>query len=308
MSDNLTSVQHFDADTLAFVERDLLVKSAKIYKRQYPAFKLANGQILPIKIQPELAWADEVEIEEYDTVGMNCLISDYSKGGTRVGTLSRRVRYKIKTHGNHCGWSWEEINKASTHNRPLVAQRMEATREAYDKYINYTGFMGDEEAGLPGIFTTPLQRRSSSVQINSSFTPDQIIGMLNDHVNYLVSSTNDLASPAKLIMPVDKRNYLFNPRPYGDKSIGQMFLDNQRELGYIKEIVADNNLKGKGAAGTDVMLVLPNDEDKMYVSVPMPYTILPQQVLNLEVVVHTVGRYGGVQTLKPMEGLIVENV
>lgn len=302
------TVKHFDADTLGFVERDLLVKSAKIYKRQYPAFKLANGQILPVKIQTELQWADEVEIEEYDVVGMNCLISDYSKGGTRVGTLARRVRYKIKTHGNHCGWSWEEVNKAQAHNRPLVSMRMEATREAYDKYINFTGFNGDEEAGLPGILTTPIQRRSSSVQINSSFTPDQIVGMLNDHVSYLVSSTNELASPAKIIMPVDKRNYLFNPRPYGDKTIGQMFLDNQRELGYITEIVADNNLKGKGANGTDVMLILPNDPDKFYVSVPMPYTILPQQVQNLEVVVHTVGRFAGVHCLKPMESLLVENI
>ncbi len=47
----MTEIKHFDADTLGFVERDLLVKSAKIYKRQYPAFKLASGRNLPVRIQ-----------------------------------------------------------------------------------------------------------------------------------------------------------------------------------------------------------------------------------------------------------------
>lgn len=301
-----STLAHFDESTTLFIEKDLLVKSSKVYQRKNQPLKLANGLILPIVVMSELQWADEYEALEFDTIGMNSLISDYSKGGNRVGTVTRRVRYKIKTHGNHCAWSWEEVNKAYSQNRSLDGERLTATRDAYDKYINYTGYNGDETAGLPGIFSTPIQRRSSSVQINGNFTPDQIIGMLNDHVSYLASS--EIATPEKIVLPTDKYNYLFNPRPYGDKTIGQLFLENQRELGYIKSIVGDNNLKGKGANGTDVMLILPDNPEEFYVAIAMPYTILPPQTQNLEVVVHTVGRFGGVHCLKPLNSMLVENI
>lgn len=301
-------LRRWDSDTLMFAERELLRKLPTIYKRKYPQLKLASGVILPVKQQPELAWEDEVEIEEYDSVGINALISDYPKGGTRVGTLSRRIRYKIKTHSSNCAWSWEEVNKARVHNRPLAAMQLAATREAYEKFVDKTGFDGDEGAGLPGIFDIPMRRFSSSVQINSSFTPDQIVGMLNDHVSRLVSDTNELAVPKKLVLPIDKRNYLFNPRPYGDKTIGQMFLDNQRELGYIEEIVASNQMKGRGYNGTDVMLILPNDPERLYVSIPMAYTIISSENVGLEYITHTGGRFGGVHCHKPMELAMVENI
>ena len=299
-------ISHFDAETLLFAEKDLLAKSSKIYRRKNPPLKLANGQILPLVIIPDGEWADVYEVREFDSIGINCIISDYAKGGNRVGTVTRTAQYKIKTHGSFCGWSWEEVNKARASNRALESEGLEATRNAYDKYINFTGYHGDEAAGLPGIFNTPVQRRSSSVQINGNFTPDQIIGMLNDHVSFL--SSNEVALPKKLVLPTDKYNYLFNPRPYGDKTIGQMFLENQRELGYIESIIGDNNLKGKGTNGTDVMLILPDNPEEFYVAIAKPYTILPPQTVNLEIIVHTVGRFGGVHCLKPLNSMIVENI
>lgn len=306
--DDGSSNGHFDADTLAFVGRQLVVQRTTAYKKRYAPLKMANGSILPIRIDTSLAWADEVEIEEYDTVGISALISDYTKGGPRVGTLTRRARYPIKTIGNHTGWSWEEVNKARAFNKPLQQQRLTATREANDKYVNITSYLGDDTVGLPGIFNIPMQRFTSPVTIDSNFSAEQIVGALNGFISRLVDTTNELAMPKKVVMPSTQRNYLFNPRANTDLSIAETWLNGQREMGYITQIIADNNLKGKGTGGSDVMLILPDDEDTIHISIPIPYTILPEQQQNLEFVVHTVSRFGGVHCTRPMEIAMVEGI
>lgn len=304
-----TLEQKFDDATVQFVSRDLIGKRARTYKKRYPQYKLAAGRIVPIEIDTTVEWEDEVEVEEYDSVGMNALIADYTKGGPRVGTVYRRARYPIHTHGNHAAWNWEEINKARAHNRPLQGQRMEATRDSYDKFVNKIGFDGDPTVGLPGLFTVPMQRAIASVPINSSQSLDNILASFGAYVSQMVDSTGELAAPAKIILPVAQHHYLFNTYRAGtDKSIGQAFLESQKELGYIREVIADNNLKGKGTNGQDVMLILPDDVDVISMFIPMPYRILPEQQQNLEFVVHTVGRISGIHCKRPMECMMIEGI
>lgn len=147
-----TQLAHLDDETSLFAQRELTKLRAKIYEREYPQKKMANGQILPISVQTEAEWDDFIEVEEYDVVGMAAVIADYSKGGPRVGTVTRRIQYRIKTVGDHVGWSYEEINKARTHNRPLQGQRLRALREGCDNYLNQYAYSGDSDYGLPGIY------------------------------------------------------------------------------------------------------------------------------------------------------------
>jgi hypothetical protein len=307
-TDSGISQGHFDADTLAFVGKDLVVQKANAYKKRYAPLKMASGQILPIVIDTALAWADFVEVEEYDTVGISALISDYTKGGPRVGTLTRRARYPVKTIGNHTGYSWEEINKARAARKPLQQQRLTATREANDKYVNITSYLGDDTVGLPGIFNIPIQRFNSPITIDNNFSDVQIVGALNGFVSRLIDTTNELAMPRKIVLPSTQRNYLFNPRANTDMSIAETWLSGQREMGYITQIISDNNLKGKGTGGSDVMLILPDDPDAIHISIPIPYTILPEHTMNMEIVIHTVSRFGGVHCMRPMEIAMVEGI
>ena len=300
---------HWDEDTLAFTTEQLRAIATTVYKRKYHPLKMANGSILPIQIEPEYQFNDTIEFEEYETLGINALIADGS-GGPMVGTITRRTTYKNKLHGNKTSYGYEEINKAMKVGRPLQAQRMEATRDAYEKYVNQIAWDGDSAAGLRGVFNSRIRRGIASATIDSGSTADEILAMLGNAVTSIVDGTNQTAVPKRLVMPVPERDYLFQTyRASGsDQTIGAAFLASQRELGYIEEIIGDNNCKGKGTNGEDVMLVLPNDPSSLYLSIPQDYTVLPEEMKAMETVVHTVGQIIGAVVLKPGESAIYEGI
>jgi hypothetical protein len=301
---------HLDDETSLFAQRELTKLRAKIYEREYPQKKMANGQILPISVQTEAEWDDFIEVEEYDIVGMAAVIADYSKGGPRVGTVTRRIQYRIKTVGDHVGWSYEEINKARTHNRPLQAQRLRALREACDNYLNQYAYSGDADYGLPGIYSgLPIPRYTSSTTLAAAPNADAMISLLVTPFNLLLDTTNGMAMPARYVL--DQANYSLiasTLRPNTDTTVleaTKMIVSSQ---GYEVDFVVDQNVKGKGDGGTNTMLILPNDEDKICLGIQMPFIVLPEQSINLETIVHALMRTSLVQCPYPLESLIVQGI
>ena len=306
----ITSSVRFDEETTIFTQRELTRVRARVYEREYPMKKMANGEIIPISIQTDFEWDDYIEVEEYDVVGIAAVIADYSKGGPRVGNVVRRVFYKIKTVGDHAGWSWEEINKARTHNKPLREQRLRAAREAADNYLNQGGYDGDTDFGLPGIFTLPIPRFTSIRPFAQATSTDDLLAMLNASVRGMMIATNGMAMPRKLVLPQKQFGQIHDTyRASGsDQSVAEAFLNTQSIQGLISQIICDDNLKGKGDNGTDAGLILPDDEDKICLGVQMPFNMLPEQQINLEFVVHGVMRTSLVQCLYPMESLIIQGI
>lgn len=301
---------HLDDETSLFAQRELTKLRAKIYEREYPQKKMANGQILPISVQTEAEWDDFIEVEEYDVVGMAAVIADYSKGGPRVGTVTRRIQYRIKTVGDHVGWSYEEINKARTHNRPLQNQRLRALREACDNYLNQYAYSGDSDYGLPGIYNgLPIPRYTSSTTLAAAANADAMLALLVAPVNLLMDTTNGMALPKKMVMSQANKSLIASTvRPNTDTTVEQMFLSIMESQGLIDEIIVDQNTIGKGDGGTNTMLILPNDEDKICLGIQMPFIVLPEQFINLETIVHALMRTSLVQCPYPLESLIVQGV
>lgn len=306
----ITSAVRFDEETTLYANRELTRIRAKVYEREYPTKKMANGEIIPISIQTEAEWDDYIEVEEYDVVGIAAVIADYSKGGPRVGNIVRRVLYKIKTVGDHVGWSWEEINKARTHNRPLQEQRLRALREAADNYLDKGGYDGDPDYGLPGVLTLPIPRFASAIRFADAASTDDLLALLNAPVRGMMDLTNGMAMPKKLVLPEKQFGQIYDTyRASGsDQTIADAFLNSQSKQGLIDEIICDNKLKGKGTGGTDVGLILPDDEDKICLGVQLPFMMLPEQQINLEFVIHGVMRTSLVQCNYPMEAMVVENI
>lgn len=297
-----------DDDTLIFASRELTAMRAKIYERQYPEKKMASGQILPIEVMTEAAWADEIEIEEYDIYGIMQVIADYSKGGPRVGNSSRRVRYQIKTIGGHAGYSLEEINKARFANKPLLAQRMRALREAYENYQDHVGYWGDTSFGLQGLFTLPLPTMVSPMPFSGATSADDLLALLNSYVAAIQEPTFGLETPKKMVLPEAQYRRIFSTyRTNTSETIGEAFLRSQRAQNLIQDIIMDVKLK-KAYNGQDVGLILPDDEDKISLGLTIPFTMLPEQVQNMEFVTHAYARVMGVVCKYPMSTLIFTGI
>lgn len=301
---------YFDVETTIFTQRELTQLRAKIYERQYPEKLLANGNIIPISVQTEAQWDDYIEIEEYDIVGIAEVIADYSKGGPRVGNIVRRILYRIKTVGAHCGWSYEEIQKAKTHNRPLQEQRLRALREASDNYLNYHGYFGDLTYGLPGILSSNISRIQSASTFAAAPSTDAFLALLNGPIAAMRSLTNTLAMPKKIVLPQTQFSQMYDTyRSVGsDMTISDAFLNSQSKQGLVSQILCDNNLKGAGTNGSDVMLVLPDDDSKICLGIHLPFMMMPEQQINWEYVIQSMMRTSLVQVAYPLESLIVEGI
>ncbi len=305
----ITPSLHFDEDTILFTQRELTKTRAKVYEVEYPQWKMSQGEIIPISIQTDYEWDDFIEVEEYDVVGIAAVIADYSKGGPRVGNKTRRVLYRIKTVGDHVGWSWEEINKARTHNRPLQSLRLRAARMACDRYIQEKCYDGDPDYGLPGLLNLPLTRYYSTTPFAQATGPDDLLALLNAPVGAMMDLTNSMAQPRKLVLPEKQfRQVWTTVRVGSDMGVAETFANIQSKQGLIDEVICDNNLKKKGDNGTDIGLMLPDDEEKLCIGIQMPFMMLPEQQINLEFVIHAVMRTSLVQCLYPLECMILENI
>lgn len=306
-----SSVGHFDEENLQYAHRELTRIRSKVYEYEYPNKKMANGEILPLAIQTEAAWDDYIEVEEYDIVGVAAVIADYSKGGPRVGNRTRRTRFNIKTVGDHVGISWEEINKARTHNKPIKEQRLKAAREAAENYLDKGGYSGDPAYGLPGLFhRIPIPRYYSASRLKDSTDPEEMLALLNAPVRSLMEFTNEKAQPKKMVLPSNEFRLITETyrSSNSDMTVLDAFLNTQRKQGLIDEVISDIKLKDKGEDGLAAGLILPDDPDKICLGVQLPFMMLPEQQQNLELVTHAVMRTSLVQAAYPMECLIFENI
>lgn len=298
-----------DEESLLFAQRALTKVASKIYERTYP-FKMANGEIIPVDVMSEYAAESFIEIAEWDVYGLAAVIADYSKGGPRVGVVLRRNQYPIKTVGDHCAWSWEEVMKAQAHGLPLQEKNLGATRIAYESYLNRLGYFGDQDFGLPGLLTSNLPRMSAASTFAGAASPDALLALLNGAITSMLVSTNSMEVPARIVLPQRQFQQLGTTMraSNSDTSVLSAFITLQGAMTQSIEVIVDDNLRGAGTNGEDVMLVLPYDPDAICLGVAMDFQLLPVQQLNLEYVVHGLGRVIGAMVIRPMSGLIIEGI
>jgi hypothetical protein len=299
-----------DDDLALFAQRQLTTIAAKVLDKRYPTFKMISGDIVPVVPMPESMWDEYIEVEEYDVFGAAEVIADYSVGGPRVGTIVRRNFYRIQTLGDHVAWSWLELNQARAKNRPLQAKRLEAARVAYESTADQIGYFGSPEYGLQGILTSQIPRYVSASTFAAAASGDALLALLNAPVSDIMIRTKGLAQPVKVVMPTSQYELIGNTmRATGsDLSVMSQFLTLQQAKGQISQIIVADQLKGAGRNGSDVMLVLPDDEDVICYGLPMDFDVIPEQQTNLEIVVHGLARIAGVLVFKPGECLIVEGI
>lgn len=298
-----------DEENLLFAQRALTKVASKIYERTYP-FKMANGEVLPVDVMTEYAAESFIEIAEFDVFGLAAVIADYSKGGPRVGVVARRQMYPIKAVGDHCAWSWEEILKAQAHGLPLQEKNLGATRVAYESYLNRLGYFGDQDFGLPGLLTSNLPRMAAASTFAGAASPDALLALLNGAITSMLVSTNSMEIPRRIVLPQKQFQQLGTTMraSSSDVSVLAAFLDLQGKMTQPIEVIVDDNLKGAGTNGEDVMLILPYDPDAICLGIAMDFQLLPVQQQNLEYVVHGLGRVIGAMVIRPMSGLIIEGV
>lgn len=285
-----------DADLTGFIPRELEAIIAGAYRREYP--ELMGRQLVPVQ-EGIPAWAETVKYNIYDRFGLAKLIAAYADDLPRADIVKDEVRSPIRSFGVAFGYNVDEMLAAEAGQLPLDAEKANAARMAYEEKIDRIIANGDSAANLVGLLNVPNALSytvpndgTGTTKTWSTKTPDLILRDLHGFYQFMKDQTNDVHTMKRIVLPVTQFG-LANTTPRSansDLTVLEYFLRNHPGT----EVLSWYKLKGAGAAATDRMVgYIPDSKFISFVE-NQPYTQYPPQAKNLELVVPTKGKSGGV--------------
>jgi hypothetical protein len=303
-----------DAAGDIFFARQLEVIQSRVYEFEYPAFKAFSYIPVNYSINPG---AEFITSTGYQSAGRARVINSYSDDLPEASLISSQISQPIVSIGASYRYSHQEIRAAQFANISLSMRLAEAARRAVEQKMNELAIVGDPMSGMTGFINNPAvpvvpvpadgvgAPPEDQKWVNK--TPEQILRDMNLVVNTVVSNSSGIEMPNTLLMPLDQYTLISTtPRSStSDTTILQYFLLNSPSITKVDWL---SQLKGAGASGKDIMIAYENNENKLAMQIPMPFTQYPPQERNLEFVIPCESRFGGVTIYYPSSVAIGEGI
>jgi hypothetical protein len=280
--------------------RQLDYIKTKVYERLYPAMN-ANRLVPDSTDVPE--WAETVTVRAFTNVGMAKVISNYADDLPRADVMGAMQTVIVKTLGDSYGYNVNELRASRATGVGLDAKKAEAARRAMDLKIATIKLRGDPAFGLYGLFTHPniTEFILPTPGDWTALTGDQIYGNLNAWVAAYKAAT--LGVHTANYMALAPKAYQAATTKFVTAAAGfpitplQLFQQQNPNITIedIWECAGANPANGK-----DVGLLYELSADNISHEYVMPFTQLPPEARNLEIVVDCLARTGGVSVYYPL--------
>ena len=303
-------VPNMDSDESIFFARELEHVKAAAFDIKRPQLK--HRDLIPMSTDAG-AGAESITYRQHRGVGIARLVADFGDDLPRAEAKAKEFTSPVKSIAMSYAYSIQELAAASKANKPLNAMRASSALRGHLELENKIAWFGDADAGLPGLLTNPnistVVLPADGIGGQTTFaskTADQILRDLNN----MATSVHDISvgteSPDIMLLPILQLNVIFTLRiPDTDISVGRWFLENSP---HIQSIDWLNELKGTGGGGTDQMLVYRRSPENLTFEVPEDFRSMPAQAHNLEFMVPTHSRVGGVIVYYPLAIALAEGI
>lgn len=290
-----------DAGETAALARQLEHIYAQTYDVKYAELKARR--FVPIDTSVD-AGAEFYTYRQWNMFGMAKLIANYADDLPRVDSLAKEFPAPIKSLGASYGFSIQDMRRAAMSGSQLDARRARAARRAHEQSFDDIVAFGNADAGLGGMTNNanvPIVPAVTGTWITSVATPLQMIEDLNELVNSIILATLETFIPNTLLL--DNTSFQrINSTPMSttgdaDKTVLRFFLDNNP---YITDVDQWNKLNAAGAGGASRAIAYQRSEEVLAAVEPQPFEQFPPQARNLEFVVPTHSRVGGVRVQYPL--------
>lgn len=267
-----------DADAgLGFVESTLTHVEAKVYETLYR--HIVYQDIVPVSNE---AGEGATSVTYYSIdgatmgkfIGSNAIdvpLSDISTSQSIVPVELGAVGYK---------YSDEELRQAAMLNRPLPQMKANLTMRGYEEHAQDVCFNGDATKGLEGFLDNSNVPAASVINPGSGTTwavktAAEILADVNSLFAQVFEVTKEVEKADTLLLPTVQWSYIAStPRSTtSDTTILMYLVQNSPYLTSVDDIKSLPELKGKGVAGTDRMMVYTKDIDKVVFHIPMVFRI-----------------------------------
>lgn len=291
--------EKLDAGETAALARQLEYVYAKTYDVVYPELKARK--FIPVDTSVD-SGAEFFTYKQWDQFGMATIISNFADDLPRVDVLAKEYSAPIKSLGVAYGYSIQDLRRAAMSGSQLDNKRALATRRASEQAVDEIAAFGNAAAGLGGFTNNanvPIVAPNHAPW--SAATPLEIVNDVNTLVNSIVAATLETFVPESLIC--DSTSFsILNTRPMSatgdsDKTILRFILDNNPYIRNIDQWIKQNDA---GAADVTRLVCYKRDPEVLELVIPQEYEQFPPQARNLEFVVPTHSRIGGVSVRYPL--------
>jgi hypothetical protein len=290
---------HMDAGETAALARQLEHIYAQTYDIRYAELKARR--FIPIDTSVD-SGAEFYTYRQWNMFGMAQIIANYADDLPRVDALAKEFPAPIKSLGASYGFSIQDMRRAAMSNSQLENRRAKAARRAHEQAVDAIGALGNADAGLGGFLNNanvPIISPDNAPW--SAATSLQIVADLNKLVNSIVTATLETFVPDTVLL--DNASFqIINTQPMSstgdsDKTILRWFLENNP---YITNIDQWNKLNTAGVAAATRLVAYQRSEEVLALVIPQEFEQFPPQAKNLEFVVPTHSRIGGVRVQYPL--------
>lgn len=280
--------------------RQLDYIKAKVYERLFPAIN-ANMLVPDSTEVPE--WAETVTIRSYGAVGMAKVIANYADDLPRADVYGATKTVQVKTIGDSYGFNVNELRASRATGVGLDARKAEAARRAIDLKIASIKLQGDATFGLYGLFTHP------NVPVVVLPTTGDWTGLTGDQIFANLNAM--VAAYTQQALGIHTPNYLeLAPKAYQAASTkfvtGGATMSPVTPLGLFRAqypgITVEQiwECQGADSSGKDIALMYERNTDNLAHEYVMPFTQLPPEARNLEILTDCIARSAGVQIYYPL--------
>jgi len=280
-----------------WLARNLDYVTSKVYVRLLPAIN-ANALVPDDTSIPE--WIETVTTTQFDSVGMAKVIANYADDLPRVDVRGAEKTVQVKTIGDSYGYNVNELRASRATGVGLDQRKADTARRAIELKIAQIKLTGDADYGLFGLFTHPNIPEAILPVLGdwTTLTGDQIY----QNMLYLVGSyqtQNKGVHVANFLELAPKAYFAASTKIMtGPVLMTPLAMFNQAFPAITVEMIWE--LQGAGTNGKDLALLYERNVDNISHMYVMPFTQLPPEARNLEIVVDCMARSGGVQIFYPL--------
>lgn len=294
--------KNIDEGESIFFARELEHIKAKTYDIKFQELKAR--MLFPLEFEAN-AGAETITYEQYDQTGIAKIISNYADDLPRADVKGKEFTARVRTIASSYGYNFDEVQAATKAGKPLKPKKAKAALRAHRVLENKIAFFGDATHDIKGFLsnqniqevTVPADGTGSSKALADK-TPDQMIRDLTSLFTAVHKNSKGVETANVLLLTLDNYNLIANTRVTDTETTVMEWI--LKKNPFLEEIVWVNELEGAGAGGVDRTMVYRRDPEVLTMEIPSEFKQLPVQEKNLEFVVPTHQRFGGVIIYYPL--------
>ncbi len=283
-----------------FLSRQLEYIRPTVFETVYADLKYAIT--LPVNSEAGAA-AASYTYRIFDAQGSFDFIQDRADDLPRADVVLDEITFPYRSLGGSFGYTIQELRAAQMANLNLETRRANAVRRSYEEKVNRIAFFGDTGVNLLGLLNNPAVDRFT-VQSTKWFdqaTPDEMLEILNQGVNAIVSGSNMKEQPNTILVPYSVYQKISTTArsTTSDTTVMNYFLNTNPFITDIEPLNELEAAKSSGFLSKDRLVFYRRDPQKLEFHLPQPLEFFDPQLRNLEYVVPAHARVGGTAIYYP---------